>query len=297
MPMTLAELVERYTDLRNLNPKTVSLYTQLLLRLEQHLGHVPTVDDLDDLVISRYLRLRAQQIVRGHIIAPATVRRDRTMLQAVWNLAARKRWAKDFPELPRIRVPVSIPTGKAYTHDDVQLLLRRAMHRKGVTGGRPSAWWWTTMLWMLYCTGERISALLECRWAQVDLDRRRILFLAATRKGQTRDLERDFVAELATMMRPQRGQPNELVWQWDRQQKTSLWNSLQMLCRLAGVQYRGFHGFRRSRASYAALQGGRAAATQVLDHSNSRLQEVYVDPRICPSEESSVDVMPRIDLS
>ena len=57
-------------------------------------------------------------------------------LQAVWNLAARKRWVAEFPELPRIKVPKSIPTGRAYTADDVGKLIRRAKHRRGLTGGK-----------------------------------------------------------------------------------------------------------------------------------------------------------------
>jgi hypothetical protein len=35
----------------------------------------------------------------------------------------------------------------------------------------------------------------------------------------------------------------------------------------------------------------------VLDHSDPKLQERYVDPTICPREESGVDVMPSLDLA
>ena len=118
--MTLAELFERYADLRNLNPKTSALYSMLLERLRAHLGHEPTVDDLDDLVISRYLRARATQSWAGKVVRPASVQKDKVMIQAVWNLAARKRWAKDFPELPRIKVSKSIPVGRAYSAGDVE---------------------------------------------------------------------------------------------------------------------------------------------------------------------------------
>jgi hypothetical protein len=59
MTMTFAELIERYATLRNLDAKTVSLYRGLQDRLTKFLGHEPTVADLDDLVISRYLRWRA----------------------------------------------------------------------------------------------------------------------------------------------------------------------------------------------------------------------------------------------
>jgi integrase len=294
-PMTLAELFERYADLRNLNPKTMLLYSMLLDRLRAFLGHEPTVLDLDDLVISRYLRARATQSWAGKVVRPASVQKDKVMLAAVWNLAARKRWAKDFPELPRIKVSKSIPTGRAYTAEDVAKMIRQARHRRGRTGGKLSCWWWSTLLYMAYCTGERATALLSLKWGELDLERRRVVFKGETRKGQTHDIERDFTEQLAGMLAQQRGQPDELVWHWDRA-RGSLWTSLKLLCRLSGVRYRGFHGLRRTRASYAALAGGTAAATQVLDHSDPRLQERYVDSQICPTEQSSVDCLPPLDL-
>jgi integrase len=246
-------------------------------------------------VISRYLRQRATHVHKGKQLRPASVQKDKVMIQAVWNLAARKRWAKEFPELPRIKVAKSIPTGRAYTAEDVAKLVRRAKRRQGMTGGKHSAWWWSTLIYMAYCTGERASALLSLRWGELDLERRRVRFLGATRKGSTHDIERDFTVDLAAMLAAKQGKPDELVWPWDRQ-KGSLWTSLKLLCRLADVKYRGFHGLRRTRASYAALAGGTAAATQVLDHSDPKLQERYVDPTICPSEQSSVDVMPPLNL-
>jgi len=267
----------------------------LLDRLRAHLEHEPTVNDLDDLVISRYLRARAAQSWAGKIVRPASVQKDKVMLASVWSLAARKRWAKDFPELPRIKVAKSLPTGRAYTSEDVAKMIRQARHRRGRTGGKLSCWWWSTLLYMAYCTGERATALLSLRWGELDLERRRVVFKGETRKGSTHDIERDFTEQLAAMMLPQRGQPNELVWHWDRA-RGSLWTSLKLLCRLAGVRYRGFHGLRRTRASYAALAGGTAAATQVLDHSDPRLQERYVDSQICPTEQSSVDCLPPLDL-
>ena len=295
MDMTLAELFERYADLRNLSPKTAALYSMLLERLRAFLGHEPTVADLDDLAVSRYLRWRATAAWKGRPVRPASVQKDKVMLQAVWNLAARKRWAKDFPELPRIKVAKSIPVGRAYTSEDVATLIRRASHRNGRTGGKPSGWWWATLIYMAYCTGERATALLSLRWGELDLGRRLVLFRGETRKGSTHDIQRDYTEQLAKLLKVHQGQPEDLVWPWDRC-RGSLWTSLKLLCRLAGVRYRGFHGLRRTRASYAALAGGKAAATQVLDHSDPKLQERYVDPTICPTEQSSVDCLPPLNL-
>lgn len=294
--MTLRELVERYAMLRGLKANSVTTYKMLLDRLDAFLGRPATVDDLDDLVISRYLRWRAETPGwKGRLPAPASVKKDRVMLAAVWTYAARKRWAVEFPELPRIKVPKKIPIGRAYTSDDVATLIRRARHRNGRTGGLPSAWWWSTLIYMAYCTGERFEALTSLRWGQVDLDAGRVIFLAGTRKGMTRDIERQFVPALAEMLAIHRGPPEALVWPWDRKGK-SHWASLKVLCRTAGVAYRGFHGLRRTAASYAALAGGTAAATQLLDHSDPNLQRVYVDPLICPTESSSISHLPPLDL-
>ena len=293
-PMTFRELIERYATLRNLDAKTVSLYGGLAERLERFLGHEPTVADLDDLVISRYLRWRAATPGwKGKIPSPASVQKDKVMVQAIWNLAARKRWAAEFPELPRIKVPKRLPTGRAYTAEDVAQLVIRAKRRHGKTGGKPSAWWWPTLLYAAYCTGERFTALTSIRWEQVDLQRRKLVFLGETRKGRTRDIERDITPDLAAMLARQQGPPDALVWPWDRKSRAQ-WNSLKLLCRLSGVRYRGFHGFRRTAASYAALAGGRAAATQLLDHADPTMQEVYVDPEICPQDRT---VLPPLDLT
>lgn len=294
--MTLAELFERYVTLRGLKGNTASLYGALNDRLATFLGHEPTVADLDDLVVSRYLRWRAETPGwRGRLPSPASVQKDKVMLQSVWNLAARKRWAADFPELPRIKVPKRLPTGRAYTAEDVATLVRKARQRRGKVGGLPAAWWWPTVLYTAYCTGERFTALMSLRWGQVDLERRRVVFLGETRKGATRDIEREITPDLADMLRRHQGPPDALVWPWDRKSR-SQWASLKLLCRIAGVRYRGFHGFRRAAASYAALAGGRSAATQLLDHADPNLQRVYVDPTICPDDGINLAALPPLDL-
>lgn len=296
MRMTIREVFERYALLRELKPKTIALYGMLWDRFERFLGRPSTVKDFDDLIVSRYLRWRAETPGwRGRLPSPASVRKDRVMLAAVWTYAARKKWAADFPELPRIKVPTRLPVGRAYTSSDVAQLIRTANKRIGRTGGLPSRWWWATLIYTAVCTGERFSALTGLRWAQVDLDRRRVIFLAATRKGQTRDIERAITPRLAVMLAAHRREPGDLVWPWDRKSR-SQWASLKVLCRSAGVTYRGFHGLRRTAASYAALAGGSAAATRLLDHSDPHLQSVYVDPLICPSDTNSVSALPEMDL-
>lgn len=296
MSMPLSELVERYALMRGLKPPTVSLYEMLMDRFERFLGRPGTVADLDDLVVSRYLRWRAE--TPGwfqKLPSAASVQKDKVMLAAVWTYAARKKLAAEFPELPRIRVPSRLPTGKAYTAEDVATLVRTALRRQGTTGGLPSSWWWATFLYCIYCSGERLSASLSLRWQDVDLANCRVIYRGEHRKGGTRDIERQITPQLARMLAQHQGPPDSLVWPWDRRSR-SQWASLKVLCRTAKVKYRGFHGLRRTAASYAALAGGRAAATQLLDHSDPSLQRVYVDPAICPNETNSTAALPHLDI-
>lgn len=296
MPMPLDELLERYALMRSLKGSSVNQYQMLIERFEAWLGHDATTADLDDLVVGRYLRWRAETPGWfGKIPSAASVQKDRVMLAAIWNYAARKKLAAEFPELPRIKVPKRIPTGRAYTSEDVAALIRRARRRKGQTGGLPSGWWWSTLIYCIYCTGERFQAATSLRWADVDLDRCRVIYRGETRKGATRDIERQITPDLARMLAEHRGADTALVWPWDRRSR-SQWASLKVLCRTAKVRYRGFHGLRRTAASYAALAGGRAAATQLLDHSDPNLQRVYVDPAICPTEHDSTAALPPLDL-
>lgn len=293
--MTLQELCDRYVDLRGLKGRTASLYEMTVDRLREFLGTEPQVEHLDDLTIARYLKWRGVTKHHGRIPKPATVQKDKVMLAAVWTYAAKKRLVEQFPELPKIRVPKRLPVGKAYRAEEVAALIRRAKRRVGTVGGKPAAWWWPTLIYTAYCTGERCSALLSLRWGQVDLDNCRVVFLGETRKGATRDIEREITADLAALMRPQQGPPDQLVWHWDRR-PTSIWTSLKLLCKQANVPYRGFHGLRRTAASYAALAGGRAAATLLLDHADPQMQRVYVDPTICPTERTSVSVLPALNI-
>jgi integrase len=296
--MTVRELTAKYARVRELSPKTRALYEMMWNRFERFLQRPATIADLNVDTVAEYIEWRKLTPGwRGRVPKPATVKRDRNMIRATWEYAARRKFADDFPELPTVRVPESIPTGRAWTAEEASALIRQAKKRIGHVGGLPASWWWPTLLYAAACTAERFEALTSIKWAQVDLDRHTMLFLAHTRKGSTRDIVRSIRPQLAEMLAEHRRGDDDLVWPWDRKSR-SQWASLQVLCRTAGVEYRGrgFHGFRRMAASFAAAKFGRAAATELLDHYDPRLQRVYVDPVICPPAFDSLAGLPEIDL-
>jgi integrase len=172
-------------------------------------------------------------------------------------------------------------------------LIRLAKQRVGHVDGKPAAWWWSTLIYAAWCSAERIGALLELRWRDVDLTNRTLLFRAETRKGRSADIQRAITPDLAASLSRFAGQPDDLVWRWDRAYH-SLWPSLRLLCRRAGVRGTGFHRLRKASASYVALGGG--DATEHLGHASPEMTRAhYLDPRIT-SPKNALDYLPRLDL-
>jgi len=297
--MRLREIfLDRYAPLHDLTDRTIELYGHTLDRFAEFLGHEPELADLDDLVVSRFLRWRAKTPRNGRLPAANSVLKDRTQLSALWSFCAKKRMTAtegkmvEFPALARMRAVERIP--RAYSHSDIEKIVRRAKRRYGRVGGLPAPWWWMTICMTAWTTAERLGAILALRWGEVDLDRRTIVFLGQNRKGHTRDIQRAITPQLAEMLRIYRRGDNDLVWPWDRQMQ-SIWTSLHNLCNQAGVQYRGFHGFRKASASYFEAAGG--SATALLDHDRpATTKRSYLDPDIVNGGPSAADLLPPLDL-
>ena len=301
--MTLRELLtDQIAVLKNLSERTVQLYGETLDRFRDHLGHEPTVDDLSDLEVARFLRWRAQQPnKRKGILSPASVAKDSAHLRTLWNWCARKRMKRsngellEFPDYARPRVPKPRPV--AYTVEELQQLVTAARFRKGwIVPGVPAAWYWPTKILAMYQTGERIGAILALRWAEVDLERCSLTFLAATRKGHRETITRAISPELARMMAPHKRAPDALVWPWLEGRKLmSAYGSMRLLCRLAEVPYHPFHSIRKSTASYLKKAG--VAANKQLGHAQGEAmcETHYYDDRIV-GVTSALEHLPPLNL-
>lgn len=293
--MTLIDLFSsEYAPLRRLGAKSINCYMVSLRHFDRHIGEPARLDHLTDLTVARFLAARERETCR------ATAARDRVQLLALWRYAARKRMRDSqgemlpFPEVPIMRAPTRVPV--AYTSDDVALLIREARRMTGFISGIPEADWWSSLLLALWESGERINAAMHLKWRDVDLVGRRICFRAETRKNQTRDLDRQISATLASWLSGRIQAPNALVWPWDRNH-CRLWGRLQGIAKRAQVQYRGFHGIRRAAVSYAeaACPG---AGQRLADHSSPAITaKSYLDPRIVPQGPSATDLLPALDLS
>lgn len=300
--MLLRELLrERIAPLKNLSDRSVSMYESTLDRFRDFLGREPTVDDLDDLTASRFLRWRGVTVhdQRRGVISPASLAKDSAHLRTVWNWCAKKRMKRsdgellEFPDYARPRVPNPRPV--AYTVEELQSLVVTARHRRGHIGDVPSPWYWMTKLRAMFETGERIGAVLAIRWSEVDLDHRTLTFLAATRKGHRETITRAISPDLCAVLAAGRRAADRLVWPWlEHRNLQSCYGSLRILCKSAGVDYHPFHSIRKATASYMK-RAGKSARTQ-LGHSSEEMAEThYYDSRIVGAE-SALDYLPPLDL-
>lgn len=297
--MTLREVLERYTILHNLSDRTVVLYGHTLDRFRDCIGHEPTIDDLDDLVVAKFLRWRASTPYKGHIVSAASVAKDKCQLVAMANFAAKKRMRRsdgelvEFLALPRTKVIKHAP--QAYTVDEVTRLILEARRREGEVDGHPAGWWWSSLIYAAWLTSERIGALLAIKWGDIDLTSRTMLFRAETRKGRSSDLLRVITPDFVEILRPQQREPGKVVWHWDRRCYTSIWVILKGMTKKCGINGTGFHKLRKASASYIHAAGG--DATEQLGHAKPEVTRAhYLDSRITQTR-PAVEFLPTLDLT
>lgn len=291
--MLVSELLERYALLMGLSDRSVTLYTHTIDKFEEFLGHPPEVAELEDVTVARFLRWRATNVRGKRLVSPHTVAKDRSQLLAIWNWACKKKLHPgEWPGLPRQKKVRRTPT--AYTADDLAKLVRAARNRRGRMGPVASWWWWSTLLQAAWQTGERVGALLTLRWSEVDTARCRIVYLAETRKGREADLVRAITPALAAELERCRRAPDDLVWPRTGH-PLSIYPSLRLLCKTAGVTPRGFHAIRKASASYVAAGGGDATAH--LGHADPAMTRGhYLDPRITETK-TGLDFLPPLDIN
>ena len=291
--MTLEQILDRYAVLMNLSERSVVLYRHSIAKFTEFLGHEATLADLDDFTVAKFLRWRATNKRAGKPISPESVAKDRSQLLALWNWSCRKKINEgEWPALARQKRIHRTP--RAYTAEDIAKIVMQARKRYGRTGGLPSSWWWSTIIYAAWCCGSRIGELMQLRWQHLDLEGRRVVFVASTRKGGSADISHALPGDLCRQLAEHRRGPDDLVWPWDRM-PTSIYPSMRLLCRAAGVPYLAFHAIRKASASYVHAAGGDATAH--LGHSDPAMtRSHYLAPAITQTR-SALDFLPVLNLS
>jgi integrase len=275
-------LVDTYAPLRGICDRTLELYKFTIDAYGEVLGREPTVADLEELSVARFLAAR----VRSR--SPATAAKDRSQLRALWEFAARRKLTDTWPTIPMIRVPERVP--EAWMTDEMERLLESAARERTSYDGVPAALFWTALLLLAYDTGERASALISLRWANVR--GRVVLFRAEDRKGRRRDILREISVHTADALMAIKGD-RELVFPWPRS-RSYLWTRLGIILERAGLpagRRDKFHKIRRTTASYYEAAGG--SAQRLLDHADPATTRKYLDPRIVKPR-AAPDLIPPI---
>lgn len=312
-PMTLHDAFEtlyRPLRLRGKSHRTTMLYGCTLRAFGRWLGREPTVADLDDLVVARYLEARAGQV------APLTAERERIQLVALSRLLAERRVIEVPLAVPAGRIPERVP--QAWTLDDMARLLAAAADPATYRSrsGRPRifplpaiakpdatpesavvlARMFAALIPVLWETGERIGAVMDAR--QEDYRRPHLLLRAEARKGSKRD--RLYTLSAATCDRIEAViiLGNDRIFPW-ASGKNTLYNQLGKVLKAAGLREGkrrlGFHQIRRTACTHYAAAGG--DPRWFLDHENLRTTtRWYLDPRFVENHAPPCDVLPAIAL-
>jgi integrase len=272
--------------LRGRSPRTAALYGFTFKAFGRWLEREPLVDDLDDLLVSRYLEHRAT------VVSPYTAERERVALCALSRLLAERRVLPVPLAVPAGRVPDRVPV--AWSLEHMGRLLAAATACTDVVDGVAMNVFWPALIGVLWETGERVGAVMEARVA--DYTRPHMLVLAEARKGSKRDKLYQLTPATCDRLDGLVAGRDGLVFPWPKS-RGLLWHWFRKLLRAAGLAgmkpRQGFHEIRRSAATHFAAAGG--DAQRMLDHEHGRTtRRWYVDPRIAGGGVAPCDVLPAI---
>lgn len=285
--MLLQDLFDEFyrpLRLRGRSSNTTRLYGCTIRAFGKWLGSQPTVDDLTDLTLSRYLEYRAATR------SPYTAEKERSQLCSLWRFAADRRIVATKPEVPPAPLPDRIP--RAWTLDELGSIYRAAAASRGYVGRVPAGVWYAALVSVLWETAERIGAVMEC--TPDDFSGSTLHVLAEYRKGSKRDRLYRLSSRTASLLEQARGTRRLLEWPCSR---TLLWAKYADIVARAGLgrgRSLSFHALRRSAASHYAARGG--DPVQLLDHSSPRItHKWYLDRRMTDNGPAPCDVLPEIN--
>lgn len=263
--------------LRSRRPNTKRLYRTTLLMFDKHLGRSATLDDFNDETVSAFA---AWRLSKG--LSKSSINKDLFNLLAIWRWCNRKGLVESWPDVS-LEQPVK-KAPEAWTEDDMKKLYLAATNAEGKLGKISASCWWCALLLVAWDSGERINAIVNLEWRNVDLKRKWLRFDAEYRKGGSEDsvvhLSGDTAAALKRIQ-----VADGLVFPWPFC-KTYLWRKFGALLRAAGLPDDArskFHRIRRSVASHAEAAGGNATA--MLRHSKREITEAYLDPTIVKQQQ------------
>jgi len=262
-------------NLRITSDSTRKHYRITFRHLKSFLGREPLLSDLTDANCTRFVRW--YQDARG--LASTTINQRMEYIKAMWRWCARERYVEKWPNFHKL--PESTPMARAWTMEQLESLLQACREAPGFTGPIPSKVWWLNIHRFAWETGERVGAILQCRWDDIDPARCLVEIPARYRKGKCRGMlyyiSEDLMAELVAM----RPGDEPLVFPFPHHLAT-FYNRYCRLLAIAGLptdRRSKMHRIRKSFASHLEANGGNA--TDAMKHTSRRVtSESYLDESI-----------------
>ena len=136
--------------------KTRRAYRLAINHFGRHLGHVPTLADLDDDLVAVWV---GQQLdAPGSVYS---VRERMGRLLSLWRFLAARGKITLWPTIKRPAAPDPVPV--ALTQEQLHRLFEAAMYEPGKIDGVRAGWWWQAYLGFVWSTAERRTAALSLR--------------------------------------------------------------------------------------------------------------------------------------
>lgn len=257
--------------LQGRSPHTNAQYLIQLRHFDRFLGRDATLADLTDETVTRCIGWLRQKR------AAPTANKFRSHILALWRFLARKHVVPVWPDVVALPEPDRIP--RCWSADELRSLFAACKATPGKIGGVQAGDWWFALHLVLWDTGERITAVVRSRWADLDMRDRWLFFPAENRKGGKKDRQFRLHPDTIDALRAIRGPAREAIFPWPWT-PASLWDEYNGVLRRADLptdRKSKFHRMRRSVATHAEAAG--MNATEILGHSCRRVTESYLDPR------------------
>ena len=281
----LISCLDHYLSVRTKirSPKTHDHYRRSVRQFAEYLGREPTLADLTDDNLCRFLLATVQA---G--FSPITANQRTKQLRALWNWCAKRRLVEQFPSFDDLDEPEPLAT--AWTDDELHTLFAACATQRGWIGPHQASTWWLAIHWWWLSTAERTEATMHLERSMLKLDKQMAVVPARIRKGRLKNCTYRLTARtcelLDTMLRAP--SPTGLVFDHPWRSWRTIFGRYRQLIKSAGLRYvRGKTGPKKLRCTvYTRIVMAGGNATEFARHSDRRVTEVYLDQLMIGAQRS-----------
>lgn len=257
-------------------------FGEFLIEREEKRGRMrglAQVSDLTDVNGGGYMLWQAE---KGR--DPGTINKHRRLFRALAKVALRRRHIAEFPDVEKVSEFEREPD--CWSIEEMGLIIEAAGMMPGMVGETPARLWWPAIIWMVFNTGFRISALMAVESKDVDLANGWLIVRAEQQKDRS-DQPIDLLPETIAALNAINFKHLKFVfddWPHDRggEQWKTLNKHLRRILAKAGLSHGKrdlWHKFRRVFATYIVAASDIETARAKCGHSTSKITWRYVDKK------------------